>query len=259
MTSTAFSAPCILVVGASGELGGAIAARYARPGTVLNLWGRDHGRLQTIAGICRQRGAQTHVRSMDLRDLDAAIAAILAEDDRQPVDIAVFAAGLGDIRGPGLRLEPAELVSRLATVNYAAPAALATAIADRMAARGRGQIVLIGSAAGFHALPFATAYSSSKAGLAHFAAGLRNAVVRYGVSVTLVSPGFINTAAARRVAGPKPFVVQPDAAAARIVAAATQGKAHLVFPWPFGLLRLVDRLLPRALRDRLLAALAPPE
>lgn len=150
------------------------------------------------------------------------------------------------------------MVARLGQVNFVAPAALASQLAGRMAARQRGGIVLIGSAAAFHALPFAAAYAGSKAGLARFASALAIAMRPHGVRVTLASPGFIDTAAARRVPGPKPMAMSADRAAARIARAATHGTAHAVMPWPFALLRLIDRALPAFLRNRLLLSLTPP-
>jgi len=77
--------------------------------------------------------------------------------------------------------------------------------------------------------------------------------------VTLVSPGFIDTAAGRKVPGPKPLLMGPDAVAARIARAAERGQAHAIMPWPFVALRLLDRLRPGPLRDRVLLGLAPPE
>ncbi|MBB3859405.1 short-subunit dehydrogenase [Novosphingobium hassiacum] len=249
----------MLLTGASGELGGALALEFAREGAFLSLWGRDATRLSLIAAACSAAGATgTQVRSLDLADTDAAIAALVLDDGATPFDVAMFASGLGDIRAAGDLVESATQVARLGVVNFVSPAALATELAARMAARRHGHIVLIGSAAAFHALPFATAYAASKAGLARFAEALRINVAPHGVKVTLVSPGFIDTAAARQVPGPKPLAISADVAAARIVRAAARGKAHLVTPWPFALLRVVDRILPRPLRDRLLRALSPP-
>jgi short-subunit dehydrogenase len=230
----------ILITGASGGLGAALARQYATPGRTILLWGRDHARLESVAATCRAAGAVAEIRSLDLTDIAAAIAAIEADDAAGAIDLAVFAAGLGDIRAP------------------VAPAALASALAARMAIRGQGRIVLVGSAAAFHALPFASGYAGSKAGLARFADALRIGARSRGVSVTLVSPGFIDTAAAQATPGPKPFSLSPAQAAARIAAAAARGHAHVVMPWPFAALRGFDRLLPRALRDRLLRALTPP-
>ena len=249
----------ILITGASGELGGALAARYAAPGRTLLLWGRDSTRLDAVASTCRAAGAQVAIRALDLTDVAAAVAAIEADDDAGAIGLAVFVAGVGDIAAPGAPVEDAAQVIRLALVNFVAPAALAAALANRMAQRGEGAIVLIGSAAAFHALPFAAAYAASKAGLARFADALRLGMKAHGVHVTLVSPGFIDTAAGRRTPGPKPFVLHPAEAAARIAAAAARGQGHLITPWPFAVLRWVDRLLPAALRDRLLLSLRPPE
>lgn len=250
----------ILVTGASGGIGGAIARHYARPGVHLSLWGRDAARLTAVAQACRSTGASVQVHSLDITDLDTALRTLAADDTDEagPIDLALFASGRGDIRAPGDKVEDARLVAGLAAVNFTAPAALATALAGRMAERGYGGIVLIGSAAAFHALPFAAAYSGSKAGLARFAEALRLGVQAHGVRVTLVSPGFVDTPAGREVPGPKPLMLAPDELARRIARAAARGRAHLVTPWPFVLLRLLDRLLPRPLRERLLLALAPP-
>lgn len=129
-------------------------------------------------------------------------------------------------------------------------------LAGRMAAGGQGHIALIGSAAAFHALPFAAA--SAKAGLARFAQALRLSMAAHGVSVTLVSPGFIDTAAGQKVPGPKPFLMHPSDVAARIAKAIAHRQVHLILPWPFALLRLMERLLPACLRARLLLSLTPP-
>lgn len=249
----------ILVTGASGELGRALALHHARPGVRLSLWGRDEARLAAAAEACRRHGAEVTTRRLDLAAPEAALAALRREDAADPVARALLVAGMGDIRAPGACAEDAALVARMAAVNFAAPAAMAAELAGRMAARGGGRIVLVGSAAGFHALPFAAAYAGSKAGLARFADALRIGVAPHGVSVTLVSPGFIDTAAAHKVPGPKPLLLPVEAAAARIAKAADRCTPHLVLPAPFGLLRVVDRLLPRTLRDRVLRSLTPPD
>lgn len=254
-----FSPARVLVTGASGGLGSALAQHYARPGARLSLWGRDEAKLAIVAGNCRSRGAEIEVRSLDLTDVHAALAALLDEDATDPFDLALFSSGRGDIRAADDRVESATLVAHLGAINFAAPAAMAAALGARMAERGRGHIVLVGSAAAFHALPFAAAYSGTKAGLARFCDALRLSLKSYGVRITLVSPGFIDTRAGREVPGPKPLMMKPDVVAGRIAWATARGRAHLILPWPFAVLRWIDRLLPAFLRDRILLGLAPQD
>jgi short-subunit dehydrogenase len=249
----------ILVTGASGKLGGALARYYAKPGVRLSLWGRDGARLLAVAADCRAAGAIVEFRSLDIADVGGALAALSAEDAADPFDLALFASGRGDVRAAGDKVEDARLVASVAAINFTAPAAMAAALAGRMTERGHGRIVLVGSAAAFHALPFAAAYSGTKAGLARFTHALRLSVRGHGVSVTLVSPGFIDTAAGRKVPGPKAMLLRPEVVAARIARAAQRRQPHLVLPWPFVALRWLDRLLPGPLRDRMLLGLTPPE
>lgn len=250
----------VLIVGASGELGSALAAACAPTAGRLTLWGRDQQRLARAASLCRTNGAPcVAVRTVDLLDPDSALSALRIADDEAPVDMVIFASGQGDIRPAGASFESAALVSRLHRVNMVGPSVLAAEVAERMAVRKTGRIVFVGSAAAFAPLPFAAAYASSKAGLARYADALRIAMRPHGVSVTLVSPGFIDTAAGRRVAGPRPFLITPERAASAILVAAHKRKGHVIVPWPFAVVRLLLRVMPAFLQDRLLRALTPPD
>ena len=189
-----------------------------------------------------------------MADTAAALAAIAADDSAGRIDPALLVAGQGDAVPPGQIVEPAEQVARLAVVNFAGPAALADALATRMVARGRGRILLVGSAAAFHALPHAPTYAASKAGLARFADALRLAVVPNGVIITLVSPGFIDWAGGGRPV-PRALLLPLEEAARRILAAFDAGVGHAIIPRRFALLRLLDRALPGVARDALLRRL----
>lgn len=239
---------CVLITGASSGIGAALALRYARPGCHLLLWGRNRQRLDRVADSCRSAGATVGVRSLDLADPTAALAALAQDDGDTPIALAILAAGLGDMRQTGEATERPEMVLELGLVNFAVPSAMATLLAGRMGARGGGRIALLGSVAAFHDLPYAAAYAGSKAGLARFAGALRLGVQDLGVGVVLISPGFVDTPMSRRVRCAKPFLLGADQAAASIAVAIAANRAHLMLPWPFAILRTVSALLPPPLR-----------
>lgn len=248
----------ILITGASGNVGGALARQLAAPGVSLSLWGRDEARLAEIAGACEARGAAATWQAVDLANLDAALALLSDLDDLQPFDMALLVAGLGGTQAAGDLVEDAAQVARQCHLNLTVPAAMAAHLGARMGKRGRGKIGIIGSAAGFHALPFAPSYAGSKAGLARFADALRLAARRHGVTITLAAPGFIAAPAPRDNNSARPFEMPVEKAAAAIIAAVIHGRARIVFPKRFIALRWLDQVLPRPLRDRLLLALPAP-
>lgn len=242
-----------LVTGASGALGRDIAVRLARPGMRLTLWGRDPERLEATAALCRAGGADVVVQCIDIADTAAMLASLEAHDRAHPFTAAYLVAGLGDTRAPGSVVEDPAQVIRLGQTNFVAPAAMATLLAERMAARGGGRIGVIGTVAASHALPFAASYAGSKAGLARYTDALRLAMKPHGVSVTLISPGFFNAGGP-----PRPGEIPASRVAARAIAAVEAGAAECVVPRRFLLLRWLDRCLPRPLRDRILLGLKLP-
>jgi len=248
----------VLITGASGALGGELALRLAQPGSSLMLWGRRCERLDELVRACQKRGAKAEACALDLADLPKALAMLAQQDDAHPYDVVLLVAGQGDTLARNALVEDPAQVSRLGHANFVAPAAMAAAIATRMTQRRRGRIGLVGTAAASHSLPFAAAYAGSKAGLARFADALRLAVTRHGVSVTLITPGFFTEARFEDRRDLRPGEISAGAVAKRMITAVMAGRAELVVPRRFLLLRWLDRFLPRIVRDRLLLALRLP-
>ncbi|NHN89686.1 SDR family NAD(P)-dependent oxidoreductase [Acetobacter conturbans] len=246
----------MLITGASGGIGRALALLYAAPGVTLVLWGRNAQRLQETAAACRECRAHVLTREIDLADGKAAIIALRADDEATPCDTVILCAGLSDMKKTSEKTEQPEMVLELGLVNYATPAALTMAAAERMQARGGGAIALVGSVAAFHDLPFAAGYGGSKAGLARFASSARIALAPLGVRVSLIAPGFVDTAMSRRIVGPRPFLVTPENAARHIISAITENRAEVIFPWPFRVLRLIDKFTPRPLREAIMSRIS---
>ncbi len=236
----------ILITGASGGLGAALARTHAKPGVTLLLWGRDEPRLAATAAQCVSQGAAAHVLVFDIRDLAALTVHLATADAASPIDLAIFNAGLGGM-ADGAMAESPRAAQATAEVNFVSPVVGASAIADAMAKRGRGHIVLIGSIAESFPLPMAPTYAATKAGLAMFAEALSIRMAKHDVAVTLVSPGFIDTPMSRQVPPPKPFLMNADDAARIIAAKIARRARRIVVPWQFIPLRALARLLPRAM------------
>jgi len=237
----------ILVTGASGGIGAALARAYARPGATLLLWGRDRTRLEETARQCRVKGADCRLEAFDLRDCDLQIDRLLAADHHTPIDLAILNAGLGGMVGDDKPAEDPQAARAIAEVDFVAPVIGANLLASAMATRGRGRIVLIGSIAESYPLPMAPTYAAAKAGLRVFAEALGLRLRKFGVAVTLVSPGFIDTEMSRQVEEPKPFLMNADDAARIIARGIAAGASRIVVPWQFAVIRGLTDLLPRSM------------
>ena len=248
-------AKTILITGASSGIGAALARTYAAPDLSLVLWGRNAERLNATADECRARGAAIETACFDLTDFGELIERLEAADLHNPVDLAIFSAGLGGTLPPDGAAQESGAAARMASVNFTAPVIGANLLAERMAKRGRGRIVLLGSIAESFPLPMAPVYAGTKAGIALFAEALGIRLAKHGVSVTLVSPGFVDTPMSRGLKQPKPFLIEADALAAIIARKLERNARRIVVPWQFAVIaaaaKLVPRVIVRAILERL--------
>jgi uncharacterized protein len=174
----------VLVTGATGGIGDAIAREFSARGASLVVTGRRVDALESLAG---ELGAR-------------AIACDLS--DRQEVDRLVGEVGEIDVLVANAALPASgmltelteEQIDRMLEVNLRAPIALARGLAPAMIDRRRGHMVFISSLAGKAASPASSIYSATKFGLRGFALGLRADLRPYGVGVSVVLPGFIRDA-----------------------------------------------------------------
>jgi short-subunit dehydrogenase len=124
-----------------------------------------------------------------------------------------------------------------------------------MVARGRGQIAVISSLAGFAAWPGAPAYSASKAAVRVYAEALHGALAHSGVTVTAVCPGFIETPMTAVNGYKMPFMMRPDRAADLIVRGLAAGRPRLCFPLRTYVFAALPGFLPAVLSVYLLGRL----
>ncbi len=175
----------VLVTGATGGLGLAIADAFASAGARLTVTGR---REPVLAGlVARHPGTRTVVADLGAPGGVDAVVAAGADADVVVANAALPASGLL------LDLEPAAIDQAIA-VNLQAPIQLARALAPGLVARGRGHLVFVSSLAGLTASPASSLYSATKFGLRGFAHGLRQDLHGSGVGVSVILPGFVRDA-----------------------------------------------------------------
>jgi short-subunit dehydrogenase len=256
MNDQRLAAPAtVLITGATGAIGGALARRYAQPERLLVLQGRDRERLEELARACRGQGADVRPVVLDLRDQQATAAWLGQLLEQVPIDLAVINAGVTSNVRRSPDGEPWEAVQRVIDINLRAALLTVHCLLPAMRRRGHGQIALISSLSAYHGLGLTPAYCASKAALKAYGEALRAWLAPEGIAVNVVLPGFVRSAMSDDFPGPKPFLLQPEDAARRIARGLARNRARISFPFPLNLGMWGLSLLPAGAATRLLRAL----
>jgi len=211
----------VMVTGATGGLGQALARRLHVEGARLTLTGRRTEQLEALAA---EVGAVCV--TADLADrADVERLAALAES----LDVVVANAAVpasGDLED----FDQAQ-IDRAFGVNLLAPIAMTRAVLPAWRRRGSGHLVYMSSLAGKVAPPGSALYSSTKFALRGFAASLRVDLRGSGIGVSTVFPGFVRGAGMFADSGatlpPGIWTVTPEAVAAALVAAVTADRGEV--------------------------------
>jgi short-subunit dehydrogenase len=241
----------ILITGASSGLGAALAEIYAAPGTVLFLGGRDPARLERVAEICRAKGAEVQCARIDVTDRPAMEEWVRESDDAHPLSLLIANAGIS--AGTGNRLgETAEQTRAIFVANLDGVFNTVLPVIPRMQARRAGQIAVMASLAGFFGAAGAPAYCASKAAVRVWGEGLRGWLAADGVGVSVICPGFVETAMTAKNRFPMPFLMKPEVAARIMRAGIDRNHARIAFPWPLAAIVWLLAALPPGWTARLL-------
>jgi short-subunit dehydrogenase len=174
----------VLLTGATGGIGQAVARSLAANGASLVLTGR---RTDVLSPLAKELGATSI--AADLKDADDVLRLVA---EAGPIDILIANAGLS-ASGAVLDFTVANLDSAL-DVNLRSPMVMARVLGEQMRDRGSGHIVFIGSIGGRISSAGGALYSATKFGLRGFSLGLREDLHGSGVGVSIVEPGFVRDA-----------------------------------------------------------------
>ncbi|MGZ6793561.1 MAG: SDR family oxidoreductase [Mycobacteriales bacterium] len=177
-----------LVTGGGRGIGRVVARELTAAGRQVVVTGRTQASLdETVAAGDAALGVPGD--ATDPADVRAAVA---AAERLGTLELAVANAGLFTAAGPLWETDPADWW-RDVEVNLRGPLLLLHAVLGGMVARGAGRVVLLGSGYGTEALPFGSAYATSKAALMRLADSVAGELAGTGVSVFVISPGLVAT------------------------------------------------------------------
>lgn len=222
------SARTVLILGATGGIGAALAREYAGPDCRLILHGRDTARLDALSMDCRRRGASVETHAIDLRDTDAVRAWLLELTGRTRVDLAILNAGV--THSPKSGDEGWDAVEPMLSVNLLAPFAAVSVLVPAMRGWGGGQIALVSSLAAYFGMAITPAYSATKAALKSYGEALRSWLAPEGIAINVILPGFVDTPMSRRFPGPRPMLLSAERAARVIRKGLDANRPRIAFP-----------------------------
>lgn len=180
------------VTGASRGVGLATALRLARAGATVCLGARSLDALQQSVRVLAGEGRTAFAVALDLADPDSIAAfAREAEERAGHPTILVNAAGVGLFQDIDV-LPPAEF-ERMVRVNLTGPWHLTRAAVPSMKRAGRGHVINVGSIAGEVAFRRGAGYCATKAALHRLTEALFLELREFGIALTLLQPGSVDT------------------------------------------------------------------
>jgi len=237
----------VLVTGASGGIGAAVAQRLHDRGAVVILAARSADKLAALAA---KLGPRAHALAFDVADEEAVRAGFETIRERfGGVDVLVNNAGFG-------RFEPAldaahDSFRAMMDVNYFAAVQCTREALPYMLRRGSGAIINVASIAGKFATAKSSGYSATKHALLGFTNALRQELHGTGVHVMAVNPGPVSTSffdiadpEGGYVSNVRWMMVTPEQVADAVVDGLVRRKPEVNVPSWLGAAVRVGQLLP---------------
>ncbi|BAY38978.1 short-chain dehydrogenase/reductase SDR [Nostoc sp. NIES-2111] len=179
----------VVIVGASGGIGSALAFKLAAVGAKLVLAARDSSRLEALAKDLPGEVLTIPTDITDAQQVETLIQKTVAEFGQ--IDVLVNAAGVGVLK-PYNSIETADL-DKMLDVNLKGSFYTTQAAAEEMQKRKSGHICNVIGILGKHSMPMASAYSASKFGVVGFSKCFAEELKRFGIKFTLFYFGGVDS------------------------------------------------------------------
>ena len=236
-----FSGKRVWVIGASSGIGEACANALLAQGAKVALSSRRVERLNAIAG--QANADQALVIPLDVTNDDQLHHAYqILLNTWGGVDLLLFVSGMYiPLRANNFEIQAAE---QTIEANLIGPMRAVALVLPEMLKAHAGHIAIVGSVAGYSGLPKALAYGPSKAGIINFCETLYYDLLPEGVSVHMISPGFVATEATAHNDFEMPALMSAEQAAAEILGGIQRGEFDIHFPKRFSRFLKFLRILP---------------
>lgn len=241
----------LVITGASGGIGAALAEELAAPGVEMLLLARQSTPLSSVAMRCTRRGATVFSSPVDVRDRDAVTKAVAEFAQHGGVQLVIANAGVVSLEqmpvdgGPDWDLLWNQVHDNLACALSLIEASLRLPIEQRKSLH----CVVVSSMNALLPVGEAPGYSAAKAAQKALVEALEDyyacrrkpsCVVRF----TTVFPGFVATGMAKGYRGPRPFELTAQQAACRIAKGINGRHRQIIFPRRLAILLWLKKALP---------------
>ncbi|MEM8784942.1 MAG: SDR family NAD(P)-dependent oxidoreductase [Pseudomonadota bacterium] len=236
----------VWITGASSGIGLSTAYQMAAEGWTVAATARNESALNSLVADTTPLKGSVHAFAGDITD-EARMVEIVAsiEATHGPIALAILNAGIYErLDAPSF---DTAIFARTIHINLNGTAFCLAPLIERMVARGQGHIALVSSVTGYGGLPMCAAYGATKAGLINLAQVLAIELAAWGVRVSVINPGYVDTPAQEGNDFPKPAMVSADKAASIIVAGLKKPGFELSFPKRFTWTLKALNMLPRGL------------
>jgi len=231
----------IFITGGTTGIGLAVAKLYLEEGHRVGICARN---LSKFPSEIRNKYKQLHCYEVDVTNREELHKAI---HDFAPVELDLVFANAGRSVGAKSKTPQFSVANEIIDINVKGVLNTFDIALEIMLPRKKGHLVATASVAGFMGLPGAGAYSASKAAVLKLCESYSLDLKRFGISVSAIAPGFIDTPLTQKNNHKMPFLMSADKAARLIKRAIEKKKVLYVFPFRMKLVVSILDKMPRSL------------
>jgi len=229
----------VLVLGATSDIGIAIAKKFAGAGYGIQLAARTPAQLEALKSDIEIRyKVPCSIHAFDA--LDYGSHGSFFDGLKPDVTITIF----GVMYEEDDAFNDWTLAERMISTNYTGAVSILNIAAKHYIAQQKGAIIGISSVAGDRGRASKLIYGSSKAAFTAYLAGLRNKCFKDKVHVMTVKPGFVYTRMTENMPLPKPLTSTSDEVAAIVYAGFTKKKNTIYVKWFWRYIMLIIKNIP---------------